>query len=480
MKRFRPALRLASLAVALAALLAPAHAGASLALAGAGACGTGAPDSTSALSHVTLTPAVAGARSREALETSLSAAESEFDLFAGVPPSLLGPDNSGRFEPFAGVRLLAPDSVSVPSLALARSLGGSKTHIGVFDFLGSTLVGVRSGESYELHWVSDRFGLGITSGSADWLSEDPEGDVDSPNLYAYVGWRPNEFTDPMGTCMGLDDIPCSEYGKEFGNQFLFSNLGATAKRSGRFALFEAKGAALAVPHLLKGVAQVALHPVSTIQALGTAAGETIADPTGTAKRAGNALLNADPDRAGEFVGETLGLAGLGAAAKTVEGMAAIGRAQQLFGGIAKRGQFLEDVFESTKLRQGVQTFNTKAGRVGIDLGTFEGGEAFLNEVKFAKNVNANNLTSFGLHEGGVSKNLPRNLNRAIRGAGEADLPEVVSALQQGTFNVRIVGGPGTTFDRLGILESFAEKGIGKVTFETVRRREILRYILLGK
>ncbi|MEO6326495.1 MAG: RHS repeat-associated core domain-containing protein, partial [Thermoanaerobaculia bacterium] len=34
--------------------------------------------------------------------------------------------------------------------------------------------------------------------TASWLSEDPEGDVDSPNLYAFVGQRPHEKTDPLG------------------------------------------------------------------------------------------------------------------------------------------------------------------------------------------------------------------------------------------------------------------------------------------
>src|SRR5690606_30153869 len=33
-----------------------------------------------------------------------------------------------------------------------------------------------------------------------FLSEDPAGDTDSPNRYAYVGWRPNEATDPTGEC----------------------------------------------------------------------------------------------------------------------------------------------------------------------------------------------------------------------------------------------------------------------------------------
>ena len=35
--------------------------------------------------------------------------------------------------------------------------------------------------------------------NAAWLSEDPIGPVDSPNLYAFVGWGPNSGTDPMGT-----------------------------------------------------------------------------------------------------------------------------------------------------------------------------------------------------------------------------------------------------------------------------------------
>jgi RHS repeat-associated protein len=34
--------------------------------------------------------------------------------------------------------------------------------------------------------------------TASWLSEDPKGAVDSPNLYAFVGWGPHRATDPMG------------------------------------------------------------------------------------------------------------------------------------------------------------------------------------------------------------------------------------------------------------------------------------------
>ena len=34
--------------------------------------------------------------------------------------------------------------------------------------------------------------------NAAWLSQDPLGPVDSPNLYAFVGWGPHSGTDPMG------------------------------------------------------------------------------------------------------------------------------------------------------------------------------------------------------------------------------------------------------------------------------------------
>ena len=37
--------------------------------------------------------------------------------------------------------------------------------------------------------------------TASWLSEDPMGAVDSPNLYAFVGWGPHVNTDPMGLRM---------------------------------------------------------------------------------------------------------------------------------------------------------------------------------------------------------------------------------------------------------------------------------------
>jgi filamentous hemagglutinin len=42
--------------------------------------------------------------------------------------------------------------------------------------------------------------------SASWLSEDPMGAVDSPNLYAFVGWGPQVGTDPMGLVLNREDL----------------------------------------------------------------------------------------------------------------------------------------------------------------------------------------------------------------------------------------------------------------------------------
>jgi hypothetical protein len=49
-------------------------------------------------------------------------------------------------------------------------------------------------ESARARWYDAR--------NATWLSEDPLRDVDSPNIYAFVGWAPSMWTDPLGQ-MGL-------------------------------------------------------------------------------------------------------------------------------------------------------------------------------------------------------------------------------------------------------------------------------------
>ncbi len=58
--------------------------------------------------------------------------------------------------------------------------------------------------------------------NASWMSEDPLGDVDSPNLYAFVSWMPNMATDPEGDkClwMGEPGEKCTDMLPEFGNGY---------------------------------------------------------------------------------------------------------------------------------------------------------------------------------------------------------------------------------------------------------------------
>ncbi|MEO8033198.1 MAG: RHS repeat-associated core domain-containing protein [Acidobacteriota bacterium] len=152
--------------------------------------------------------------------------------------------------------------------------------------------------------------------SGTWLTADPAGYKDSSNLYAYAGADPVNKDDPTGACLGLDDIPCSEY-LRFDRE--------DAKRSARFFALELKGAALAVPRTVKGLYDVATHLPETAQAIRTIAAQVKKDPVGSVRRAASHVKNTvinDPDKAAEFIGEALFFAALGAAAKLPEGAAA--------------------------------------------------------------------------------------------------------------------------------------------------------------
>jgi len=105
-----------------------------------------------------------------------SVREQRFNL--RIPPDVFG------LEPLRGP---PGDEASYP-----------KTRYRVFGFLGAPLIGVERGVSLELHWGSNEFRAGLASGTVGWLSQDPMGDVDSPNLYGFVGARPHEKTDPLG------------------------------------------------------------------------------------------------------------------------------------------------------------------------------------------------------------------------------------------------------------------------------------------
>jgi len=61
-----------------------------------------------------------------------------------------------------------------------------------------------SGLSFQGLWTDPVTGIAYARNrwydarTASWLSEDPMGAVDSPNLYAFVGWGPHMYTDPYG------------------------------------------------------------------------------------------------------------------------------------------------------------------------------------------------------------------------------------------------------------------------------------------
>ena len=73
-----------------------------------------------------------------------------------------------------------------------------KTRYRVFGLPGTPILGKLRGVSLELDWRSGEFRSGLASGTVGWLSQDPMGDKDSPNLYGFVRMRPHELTDPMG------------------------------------------------------------------------------------------------------------------------------------------------------------------------------------------------------------------------------------------------------------------------------------------
>jgi len=113
-----------------------------------------------------------------------------------------------------------------------------------------------SGLSFQGLWTDPVTGIAYARNrwydarTASWLSEDPMGAVDSPNLYAFVAWGPHAYTDPMGDCRVEDCVAYAigayQKGKELGSQAiemagdLWSNRGTyaagVAKSAGGFVL----------------------------------------------------------------------------------------------------------------------------------------------------------------------------------------------------------------------------------------------------
>jgi hypothetical protein len=92
--------------------------------------------------------------------------------------TLLAEPHTERFR-LAGAELLSEEPRRAPPLSYPE------TRVRGFDFLGQEVVGVFEGVSLELHWGCSDFGLGFSEGNG-------------VNLYAFVGQRPHEMTDPLG------------------------------------------------------------------------------------------------------------------------------------------------------------------------------------------------------------------------------------------------------------------------------------------
>jgi len=67
--------------------------------------------------------------------------------------------------------------------------------------------------------------------TANWLSEDPLGAVDSANLYAFVGWGPHVGSDPLGLCR-LTDWECRRYrGIDRDRRYLDPDWGVRSRKT---------------------------------------------------------------------------------------------------------------------------------------------------------------------------------------------------------------------------------------------------------
>jgi RHS repeat-associated protein len=82
---------------------------------------------------------------------------------------------------------LGPVVLAANAVALTAGPGTFRAGLGLcgLPFRSASRLGFLRGYAYDPR-------------NASWLSEDPLGPVDSPNLYGYVGLRPHEKTDPLG------------------------------------------------------------------------------------------------------------------------------------------------------------------------------------------------------------------------------------------------------------------------------------------
>ena len=135
--------------------------------------------------------------------------------------------------------------------------------------------------------------------NASWLSEDPLADIDSPNLYAFVGWKPNSARDASGMALGDWWDP-----RSYADLELFTD--EARERSNRFLEGEIRGAWNAA----KGTVHAVMHPVETFNGIKAGAKYLYEnwDDIDLVEVASNAVtkyVNASPEEQGEMVGAIL-------------------------------------------------------------------------------------------------------------------------------------------------------------------------------
>jgi RHS repeat-associated protein len=144
-----------------------------------------------------------------------------------------------------------------------------------------------------------------------FLSPDPMGYEDSSNLYQFAAYNPLSNRDSTGKLSS----PWHVWNRfrsmgAFAEEVERSEAMQAVNRSVRFAEYEVNGAALALPRTISGLDQIFRHPIQTKESIERAAtflGERIAEEgtTEVLSDVGNAILDSDPDKIAEFMGENL-------------------------------------------------------------------------------------------------------------------------------------------------------------------------------
>jgi len=138
-----------------------------------------------------------------------------------------------------------------------------------------------------------------------FISADPLGYVDGGNLYQYGLNDPVNNADPLGLCLGLDPVPCSDYLNEIPGV-----LAQTAKDAGRVAVKGAKVAAVGVAVVAGAGVVAAASPVVAAASVGGLIVYGAGTAAATRIEAGQTIVQAVGGGAADAVGVSALVAGV--------------------------------------------------------------------------------------------------------------------------------------------------------------------------